>query len=526
MKPINLQNHFTVLIYPFLHALTDKSGIACPQALPSGWRLRFSQLKEVDAAIDDTFFFLPYVRSLIFPETALLTAARPGVRFAKWREEVQSWERQITADYRAFRARLNPDALLWLRLDDQRLDAIKDFTVIPHSEKNGETSDDQKIAARFHYAETMLFPTGLGLLILKAALTEARPQFSQLIDLNYYLRLVHAPTLDYRLPQLEFAATGKAKSRTTLSVRDLMDFLLQGIVSADCKVEPNPTTYRTLLDATSPPHRYSETDAGQIYGERCHLLSYACLDGQLVESEKGAFDTVEDRWLYEFATCTALGASVGRSAYAPSPDEAKRMMSDNRVFVWNCWRGLALKDNVVFLATEDLAFNRTGLPHNIENDYLPLYLYALYQKYQLFVFAEAMVRKVADIHANLREVRQLADRFTRFRNKYWLNEITRKPLGNELYRKFHVGLETGALYELVSSEVRQIQEYYEAKNDKSIAALLNFLTFVFLPLGAVIGGFGMNFVSGGSWKRFGIAMAVVGALSFASWLIWNHWRRK
>jgi Mg2+ and Co2+ transporter CorA len=109
------------------------------------------------------------------------------------------------------------------------------------------------------------------------------------------------------------------------------------------------------------------------------------------------------------------------------------------------------------------------------------------------------------------------DRFMDFRNKYWFNEVTRKPLGGELYRKFQEGLESKSLYEMVSTQVKDLKEYYEERRQRRISALLNFFTFVFLPLSAVIGVFGMSFFNSGSWKAFIITSTIVGVISFVLW---------
>ena len=52
-------------------------------------------------------------------------------------------------------------------------------------------------------------------------------------------------------------------------------------------------------------------------------------------------------------------------------------------------------------------------------------------------------------------------RFTAFRNQFWFSEVTRKPMGGDLYRTLHQGLEAPALYQMVTTSVKEAQEYYE-----------------------------------------------------------------
>src|SRR5262249_32279889 len=73
-----LRHSFTVLAYPFRHALTaGKRRERLPQ-LQGRWKPWWGRLSlpgEREGALDDTFFFLPYVRELLFPEVTGRTAA-------------------------------------------------------------------------------------------------------------------------------------------------------------------------------------------------------------------------------------------------------------------------------------------------------------------------------------------------------------------------------------------------------------------------------------------------------------------
>jgi Mg2+ and Co2+ transporter CorA len=211
--------------------------------------------------------------------------------------------------------------------------------------------------------------------------------------------------------------------------------------------------------------------------------------------------------------------------WVPAATQVRQLITQNSFAFWRCWRGMALKDNVVFLGTEDIGFNKVVLPHNLEYNYFPLYLYTLHQKYKLLAFSSELMRKSAQAQRNLREVRSLMASFMRFRNMYWFSEVTRKPLGGELYRKFQNGLEVPALYDLVSNEVKDLKEYYEQQHEQRMSTLLAILTFVFLPLGAVVGIFGMTFFNTGSWWTFITACILVEIVSLGLWKWWTQdWR--
>jgi hypothetical protein len=283
-------------------------------------------------------------------------------------------------------------------------------------------------------------------------------------------------------------------------------------------------------ETLSVPRPYSQTAAGQIYSERCQILSFAALGvDPSPQFSAGDFASAEDRLLFEFASSLGAGDAVSKPEWVPSPEHRRELDQEHRIAIWRCWRGLALRDSLVFLGTEPIGFNETVLPRNIEGDYLPLYLLTLYQKYQLLVFASELVRRNTAVTAagsrragvrHLREVRRLVDRFVEFRNRFWFNEVTRKPMGGELYRKLQRGLEVPQLYEMVSAEVRNIQEYYEARHQRWAAALMNWVTFVFIPLGAVIGAFSVQNVDRSLF--FGVCAAVLAV----SGMVWWWWTRE
>jgi hypothetical protein len=171
----------------------------------------------------------------------------------------------------------------------------------------------------------------------------------------------------------------------------------------------------------------------------------------------------------------------------PSEEQAARFGREHRLALWRCWQGMALKESVVFLGTEDLPFNRRALPANIEHEYLPLYLYTLYQKLQLFDFSCELMHKVAHAGGNVRGVRALLERIITFRSRYWFNEVTRKPQGGELYRTFHQGMEVPALYQMVTGSVKEVKEYYEELRARQVKLVLNLLAVLFGPVAMVFG---------------------------------------
>ncbi len=508
-----LLNQFTFFIYPFLHNVRSSNRPGQIQSLEENWDPWWSRLDgEIGSALDSTYFFLPYIRELIFPETIVFKDKPPGKQYANWVKQIDEWNRKGLG---YLCRELSDDAVLRITYKKAALQSINSIEIFAPG-KNAGVTEGPGLCARVLWIDAMLFPSGLGFLILKVAPDEESPQLGQLIDLNYYLRIVHPPSLNWTLPDLNIN-----RMANKMTVRDLMDFLIQGMTSDDARIYD----LGRFLDhvRSSTPRRFSESEAGQVYGERCHVLSYACLNlkNNNNDAPEGGFECVKDRLVFEFASCIPLGDAVTNPMWIPSSEYVKGLKTEKQFSFWQAWSGMALKESVVFLGTEDINFNRTVLPDNIENDYLPLYLYSLYQKYQLFIFADELMRKGAYVAQYLPEVRALMDRFMDFRNRHWFNEVTRKPLGGELYRKFQQGLESPALYDLVSLQVKDLKQHYEERRQRRIDLLVNLVTFVFLPLGTVIGVFGMTFFAG-SWWSFIVSIAAMFIVSLGIWRWWTE----
>jgi hypothetical protein len=81
---------------------------------------------------------------------------------------------------------------------------------------------------------------------------------------------------------------------------------------------------------------------------------------------------------------------------------------------------------------------------------------------QLFTFASDMMHEVAHSCGHLRGVRALQERFVAFRSQYWFSEVTRRAQGSDLYRTFQRGLEVQSSYDLVTSSVKDVKDYYES----------------------------------------------------------------
>ena len=65
-----LHDAFTYLVYPFCHTLSAADRMERLTALNRNWSHWWARLDKdgIDRVIDDSWFFLPYVREWLFPE--------------------------------------------------------------------------------------------------------------------------------------------------------------------------------------------------------------------------------------------------------------------------------------------------------------------------------------------------------------------------------------------------------------------------------------------------------------------------
>jgi hypothetical protein len=467
-----LRNHFSVAIYPFVHDLIGPARAARLPPLGERWAPWWTRLSEdgLTDALQATAFFLPYVRGLLYPEVAALQDEPPGPQYRRWSRLVRQW---ANLGLPRFCRRLPASAILRLTLRPAYLESLIGFTV--NQERPTSDSHAREVSGGFDWIDAVLFPSGVGFLLLKFRLRDAQPRLAQLIELNQTIQLVHPSSASRPLPRLLFDTGGPA-----WQVRDLLNYLTQGLVGGS-QFHPLGTATRQIP--------YTESEAGRGYGEHCQLLSYACVhlaDRPPAALPPGVFASGEDRMLFEYATGIGLNQSVENPMWVPSAEQADRVRRDNRLAMWRCWQALALKESCVFLGTEDLPFTARSLPHTIEHDYLPLYLYTLHQKFQLMIFANDLMREVAQVDSHLRGARSLLRRFVAFRNRFWFSEVTRKPQGGELYRLMQHSLDVPVLYQMALASVKEAKEYYEERWDRQVRGALTLLGLGG-PLAAVLG---------------------------------------
>jgi hypothetical protein len=545
MDSRHLSGQFTLLVYPFRHSLDGRDRADRLSALPGFWRPwwdRFREPSMLAAALDATSFFLPYVRGLLFPDA--------GLRFAD--SGLRPVDRGPGSDRPA--SRTAPGAAgrgtaaelgAAIRADGAlRLTADLAAAGVPDTLEFVRPREEGCIRVGLGYADAVMFPQGVGFLVLEVRLEEAALSVGRLREFLGAARLVAPPRAGWELGQW-VASDGLA-----FSSEALLDFLLQGLAVGAAPVAGRLPEYLGWRARTPDAGGYAASAFGQVYGPTFRLYTYACLDAgdgpttlppgevgipvagatpfrlrrewlRLPVPPEGAgpFRSIVQGALYELATCT----DPSHPDFEPHEAALAQRLDTGQIALWANWEGLALHDAVVFLGVRPSRFTNEVLPLNVAGAYFHLYLLTLYQKLRLNVLAGELERQDARLDRNLREARTLFGDFLRFRNHYWFSEVTLRPQGTELYRRFLAGLEVSPLFECVKEEVRDLHEYYEGRAQRRIGDLLNALAFLGLPASLLVSLFANALVKSATWTQF---LAAGGAVYAVVGLLWLWWKAK
>lgn len=536
--PPTAQN-FTLLIYPFRHNLTEGRDRRLLKQLSSCWKPWWSRLVNeksselLERTLDDTYFFMPYISRLLFPEIACL---RLGGNGQEIEQEIERARQLANLSIDQLAEKLGPHGMLRLTYDASALATLSGLQL--------KFADDFSAPVSLKWVDVALFPQHVGFLILKAQLDKPHPTTDELNDFLYHLRFVHPPKIGWRLAHWNLTIAG---TTITFSNQELIEFLLQGFAAGSTGPAPTLDAYLSGQDKNDTLRRFSTTEEGQVFGQTLREYTYACIDappqaphfpaaevakqgsGSSARNNEPIFDSPAAKVAYELVTCTQTSLPDNE----PHPEAIKQLMEKGRIALWTNWEGIALHDNVVFLGTIATPFTRGDLAENVENDYFYLYLLALYQKMRLSILSGELMRQSADLYRNLDEARAMVDSFADFRNHYWFANVTFKPQGTTIYQQFQRGLNVESLYESVSTEVSELQEYYESKAGRRREALLFFLTFVGLPAGVLAAMFGAVLFDEAAtanpnpraWLTLGLVSVVLYSLSALIYIVWKRYGR-
>jgi hypothetical protein len=290
-----LEQKALILIYPFEHkslgARIEKWEMANLEFLDGRWRPWLHRLTDDDRrnAIDDSYYFLPHVRELLYPE--LTGRANVGLDIPDQQKEAQRLGALGLIDFlrhlNSADALADENVLVRLTLSSELCSAFKRIHL---------RSDVVKIAdieLHLKWCDLFLFPQNVGFLTL-AMECDGQVNVEEFNDLIYHASLIHPPKIDWQLADWCFEQASSADIRCT--GRTFVDFLLQGLSDQAGAKDNSLDEFVQRNESTKGITRYSLTEVGQIYGQYFRRYVYGRMSesGSLSEPENGLFEsTVE-----------------------------------------------------------------------------------------------------------------------------------------------------------------------------------------------------------------------------------------
>lgn len=570
-----LLSHYTLLTYPFEHAIEGADRAARLKKLAGRWQHAWSRFEPegVERLVDDTYFFLPHIRELLFPETTLLSDSTKSEQLSTALKIARRSPSELVPKLPAM-------SMLRLTYNPGKLEALHPLQ-LEFTSPDAPPDSLPKFAegVRISWVDVHLFPQGIGLLTLRVELNRETITVASLADFLYYVRIVHPLTVGWQLATWrQTSPSAGSEGDLTFNTRDLIDFLLQGLTRSPKEgtgsmIDARFEDFLARLHQGTDVFRYSDTPWGQGYGATLREYTYTCLDYPTKElimraqEESGEafvptgttyaahhtgpstqplmsgntppthqtapkpvqrdvsvtaqplFESGVQQVLYELATGTLMGDPL----YNPHPQAVESILKKGYIALWANWQGLALHDNVVFLGASPGPFTSKILPSTLQGDYFNVYLLTLYQNMRLSLFFSKLIRPGDDLGRNLKEARELGEAFTMFRNHYWFPEVAIRTQGNELYHRFSSGLGVQGLFKHTEQEMQVLGEFYERKAARRIETLLNLLAFFVVPAEIIVHFFAHTVIHEATWLDVGLWTAVAYLFAVVAWFAWKRW---
>jgi len=493
-----MKEHFSIFVYPFEHHFSDRKRHAFLQhATEEGWQSWISCAGPDGLGLYNrckTWFHPPTLKAL-FPELFRLARcehyyhavcpARPAP-CPKDPKDQNACQKDLWFTLResADEEKWRKGKSLWDSFQQEdtirlrRGDKADESWEFHCSVREGDKAMACRIDFKLLWTEAYLFPNGIGLLCFKIKLLDSPAKESIHLD---RLVLFHQKFRDIDEQGRLLTTTGT--SPDGLTKPEFINRLLNPLCDRRSRVRDELIDIRDLA-------------------YRLKIFSFISIDSEATQpNELDSYYSSEDALdglLYEIGTVTAPGTLAGVAKDSPTWQPSITylrdvLLSKNRISLWRYWRGLAIKDTVVFVSSAD-----KGQPSSTqyEDIYFPLYVYVYNLKMQLFWFSnELNLRSLRGRHKRMQE---LISSFFMFRNEYWFSEISPNFQMAILFEKFKFGLELQNDYDGVVAEVNDIYQYQETLRARILNNIVSVLTG-----GALIAGFlGMNsLLEPPQWER-------------------------
>lgn len=458
--------NYAVLIYPFFH----RFGAARADRLRRAdkrwqhWLLRLSG-DDLVSALDDTYFFLPHVRELIFPEVSLLDVKLSGPpQAAALQKALEGMPlAELTADdptpargdggavsQSELRRSCFQRGMLRVTLRDDELNRFRSLVMKTPSGRDGHPG----IPLNVEWVDVALFPHDIGLLMLKVQVP--MDDIRQMVNAFECARHVFQPQVSFTPVQLTSDPSHSA-AKWSGEWRTLVEYLLTEFV------DQAPAPYHGRRESALVAYTLS-SDA-QVYGETFRQLIAVAQPASRVSEEQtshaGPFASQAERWLHDLI----IGHDSSEIDWTPSRERRDAFRERSTVSYWKGWRAGADWGNLAFLL-ESGNFVNGVVRYNIEYDYLPVFMLATFLQIRLQKFSGEIISKGRELRKNAAEATDLWAELIEFRNRYWFRQVTIKPVGGAIYRLLLESLDLEGIERTVVAELEALRAHLRDVMDR------------------------------------------------------------
>lgn len=178
----------------------------------------------------------------------------------------------------------------------------------------------------------------------------------------------------------------------------------------------------------------------------------------------------QEELLFELGTLAPVDSYSTQNFSSPSRDYFERIMKQNKISIFNNWKGLSLFDTFTILSYPTHSY----LLDNWINTYFGMiYIHSLFLKFYLFRMNIRFRKKESSAVS-------LEEEFIAFERNYCFHKISYNFLPLEIYSALDTGLEINEERKLLYHMIEQEKNMQEKASDNKMNHLLFFLTILTL----------------------------------------------
>jgi hypothetical protein len=445
------------LCLPFVHRFGTTNLKTLPLGKDTAWRHWLTRVAKADVAkvCDYSYFFVPEVRRLLFPEwegwegrDSDFPVAPENATLNDFREYLATFESEFAKHaYQETAARVTwsrPSA--WLR---SKLLAY---------------GSDVPNGAPFtiDWADVLLLPEHVGVLIMTARTTAPL----SLPDAAAFLRIMKKRV--YRRRLTVDLADIETPDGDRIAWTNIVDEILE--------------------DLREPDPRWGGPAIAETFGTNFSFIAVGGVPSDTRARPAHPFTDVLEQACFSIATGHGRDTEVDRFSEAGMAG-----LRQNQAFnSWGNWRVLSYDDSLaitMLAGRDDLDRNLATITELVERAYCLMHGLLLAQRVRLHLLAAQVQATPTVLDTAVTHVEDTERAFVRFRRILWFHQVTTAPVGVKIYNLLRQQMELDSLSDFLKEELAIVKARIDAewlqeekRSSVRMARMLEFLTILGVPI--------------------------------------------